>query len=52
MATVTEAYDSVLARAAFPGLKTKTMPRTGDLPERLWVRLEERYELPVSQYVV
>ncbi|KAF4658331.1 hypothetical protein FOL47_008017 [Perkinsus chesapeaki] len=51
-AAVTEAYDSVLARAAFPGLKTKTMPRTGDLPERLWVRLEERYELPVSQYVV
>ncbi|KAF4696589.1 hypothetical protein FOZ60_016597 [Perkinsus olseni] len=83
------AHDPILARAAFPGLKTKRLPRTGDMPERLWVNhltfrafakgymvgesaswlafsvaanfghsllgqvmIRERYEVPVSQYVV
>ncbi|KAF4703277.1 hypothetical protein FOZ62_029975 [Perkinsus olseni] len=49
---IREAHDPILARAAFPGLKTKRLPRTGDMPERLWVMIRERYEVPVSQYVV
>ncbi|KAF4656069.1 hypothetical protein FOZ61_007217 [Perkinsus olseni] len=49
---IRQAHDPILASAAFPGLKTKRLPRTGDMPERLWVMIRERYEVPVSQYVV